>query len=289
MCDKQVFFVKESQCRVCKAIRNNKHYILREMMYGTNDEFEYFLCGECDSIQIVQVPDDLGKYYSENYYSFGASVESFSGRKPVYMEQSCLDVGCGSGKWLLEMAEKGYGNLYGCDPFVEAHIRYGDNVLIKKCDISQMDGQYDLIRFGDSFEHMDNPEETLEHAKRLLKANGEIAISMPIFPNAAFDTFGVNWYQLDPPRHLIVHSVKGMRYLCDKVGLKIDCIEYDSLWGQFGISYLCQLGIPMRYHAKEIVDKVFTKEDVEYFEEMTREVNQKQYGDHARFIIRHQE
>ena len=55
-----------------------------------------------------------------------------------------------------------------CDPFIHADICYGDRVYIKKCDIREMDGKFDLIRFGDSFEHVTNPSETLESVKRLL-------------------------------------------------------------------------------------------------------------------------
>ena len=40
------------------------------MLNGTNEEFEYCECHHCKSLQIKKVPDDLGQYYQQEYYSF---------------------------------------------------------------------------------------------------------------------------------------------------------------------------------------------------------------------------
>ncbi|MGV0838516.1 class I SAM-dependent methyltransferase [Mycolicibacterium thermoresistibile] len=42
------------------------------MYYGTRDEFAYFLCVECDSLQIVEALDDeqLARHYPKTYYSY---------------------------------------------------------------------------------------------------------------------------------------------------------------------------------------------------------------------------
>ncbi len=287
MSNTEGFFLNESVCKVCGKRNINKHYILQEMFYGTKEEFGYFVCKECNCIQITETPEDLDKYYSNNYYSFENREVSCLPDKPVYLSQNLLDVGCGSGKWLLEMAEQGFGNLYGCDPFIESDIDYGDSVHIRKCDISKMEGEYDVIRLADSFEHMDNPLEVMYHIKRLLKADGQAIIEMPIFPNVAFDTFGVHWWQLDPPRHLIVHSKKSMELLCDEVGFEIKSIQYNSNIGMFITSYLYELGIPLIAHSKELMEKMYTERDMQYFVETAEKMNEKGYGDHAVFFISH--
>lgn len=197
-----------------------------------------------------------------------------------------LDVGCGSGAYLLSLARKGFGNLYGCDPFIEDDIRYGDRVYIKKCKIDELNDTYDFIRFGDSFEHMEDTLETMQAVKRLLKKDGVCWINMPVFPNAAFDTFGVNWYQLDAPRHILIHSKESVEYLCRECGLKVEKIEYNSFCTQFSVSYLYEQGVPyVRYHDELI--KYISEKDMEYFREAAKAVNQKQYGDHAAFTIVH--
>ena len=40
------------------------------MMCGTEKEFEYLECDNCKSLQINNIPQNLEKYYNQNYYSF---------------------------------------------------------------------------------------------------------------------------------------------------------------------------------------------------------------------------
>jgi 2-polyprenyl-3-methyl-5-hydroxy-6-metoxy-1,4-benzoquinol methylase len=40
------------------------------MMFGTREEFTYFLCKNCGCLQIAEVPSELSKYYPASYYSF---------------------------------------------------------------------------------------------------------------------------------------------------------------------------------------------------------------------------
>lgn len=278
------------ECRVCGVRGRNKTYTAREMMYGTKQEFPYFVCENCKCMQIVEVPDHLGEYYNnDSYYSFDKrKYKEFDGNA-TYTDSKILDVGCGTGEYLLEMAGQGYGNLYGCDPFIEEDIRYGDRVYIKKCEIDEMDGEYDCIRFGDSFEHVTNPLETLQEVKRLLKRNGICQINMPVFPNAAFDTFGINWYQIDAPRHIFLHSKNSMKILCEKSGLKIEKIEFNSNVFQFICSYYYEKGIPLKTFENEFYTSIkeIDLETFEFFEDATDKMNEKGYGDHACFYIGH--
>ncbi len=57
-------------CRICENSHNNEVYTAREMLFGFRDEFEYFQCSSCGCLQVKEVPNNLGKYYPDGYYSF---------------------------------------------------------------------------------------------------------------------------------------------------------------------------------------------------------------------------
>lgn len=271
-------------CKICGAEGNNKLHRVKEMFFGTRKEFLYFECEKCQCMQIATIPDDLSEFYGNGYYSFAVPKmpEVIAEQK---IETRILDVGCGAGKWLIEKYGQGHVNLYGCDPFIEKDICYEPCIHIKKCTIHEMQGTFDLIRLGDSFEHMSDPYETLVSIRRLLSDEGMCLISMPVFPNAAFDIYGVNWYEWDAPRHLFLHSIKSMEYLCQKAGLRITDIQFNANYLQFVSSLLYQKGIPFMEQTNDVREGSFTPEELQKFTEYTDELNARGYGDHAVFAI----
>ena len=65
------------KCIACGEAANYKEYIFKEMMFGTRDSFTYLECSNCGCLQIKQVPDDLSKYYPDNYYSLTSGKINF--------------------------------------------------------------------------------------------------------------------------------------------------------------------------------------------------------------------
>jgi len=276
---------KHHICRVCGAEGEFPSYLVREMMQGTKDEFEYFACENCDCLQIAQVPENLGDYYGESYYSFALKEEAdYQYENPVANRDKMLDVGCGSGAWLFGMAQAGCGNLYGCDPFLEHDIQYGDRVHIRKCAIYEMEGEgsFDVIRMADSFEHVTDPLETLQSAHRLLKPFGVLTMTLPTYPNIAFEMFGSHWYQLDAPRHIFLHSIKSLEILGQKSRMKIVKAEYNSNRTQFIRSFFYQHGVPFWDQKQELVSIYFSGKDMEKMDGTSQEANRNGYGDHVK-------
>lgn len=276
--------MKPHTCRVCGAKGEFKSFLAREMMQNKRDEFEYFECAECGCLQIAEVPDNLGDYYGEGYYSFSCirEEENREYKTPVSHEEKILDVGCGSGYWLVNLADSGYGNLYGCDPFLEKDIHYGDRVHIKKSSIHDMDGKgtFDLVHMGDSFEHVTDPLETLQSAASLIKKSGLVEMSLPTYPNIAFELFGTHWYQLDAPRHIFLHSRKSIEYLAEKAGLEVLNYEYNSNESQILRSFFYKHGVPFTDINWELINRFFDSEQIEEFKEKAAECNKNGYGDH---------
>ncbi len=272
------------ECRICGSRAEHTLYHVKEMYFGTRKEFAYFECEKCQCLQIMEIPENLEEFYTQEYYSFQRPEM----RIPLTahrMEAKVLDVGCGAGEWLMEQYAQGYVNLFGCDFFIDEDIIYEPCIDIKKCTIHEIKGSFDFIRLKDSFEHMGDPYEVLVSIERLLNENGVCLISMPVFPNAAYDVFKENWYEWDAPRHLFIHSEKSMDYLCRKAGLKIKGIEYNSGDLQFITSLLYQEGIPYVEQNSDVIKKYFSPEELAKILELTNGLNQNGYGDHAVFTI----
>lgn len=284
--------LKEHKCRVCGMTGSFQSYLAKEMMMGTEDEFEYFVCDNCGCIQISEVPENLGYYYSGEYYSYQFEADEASlSEINIDDNQKILDVGCGSGRWLYEMAKQGCGNLYGCDPFIERDIVYADRVHIRKCDITETegDGTFDLIRMGDSLEHVINPQEVMHDANRLLKDGGQLWIKIPIFPNFLFDMFGTYWYQLDAPRHIFIPSVKTLKLLAENNGFEILRIEYKTTNGCMVRSFLYQHGITYRDQTEEVRKKYFPDETISKVDEICQKEDANRYGDRVDIWMKKQD
>src|SRR5579859_5298702 len=57
-------------CRVCGGGDVTEWLYPREMMFGLREQFAYFRCSLCGSLQLADVPPDMSKYYPANYYSY---------------------------------------------------------------------------------------------------------------------------------------------------------------------------------------------------------------------------
>ncbi|MCM1188080.1 MAG: methyltransferase domain-containing protein [bacterium] len=275
-------------CKICGTEGEFETYQVREMMQGTREEFVYFACEKCKCLQISKVPENLGDYYGENYYSMQVEdVSDIIFQTPVSSMSKVLDVGCGAGAWLLQQAASGWGNLYGCDPFLDHDRTYGDRVQIRSCSIHEMegDGTFDIIQMSDSFEHMADPLEALKSARRLLKEDGILYMTIPTYPNIAFEKYGPHWYQLDAPRHLFLHSRESLDYLARAAGLEVFDRKYNSNYGQFVRSYFYQHGIPY-WEQKPFTAERFTRKELEKLERESVIANEREYGDHMQVYWR---
>jgi len=56
---------------VCGDTSKKVPITVREMMFGTREEFEYCQCPACGCVFLITLPFDMTDYYPEGYYSFG--------------------------------------------------------------------------------------------------------------------------------------------------------------------------------------------------------------------------
>ena len=174
-----------SSCKVCGNISGNKWHAVKEMQLGLREMFTYMECGNCGCMQLMDIPENLGKYYpNEGYYSFNLGLDfrknpdtlrklkasyliygknklagsllSIGYNAPDYYSwiknagvqygDAILDVGTGNGSLLLNLFKIGFTNLTGIDPFINEDRHYGAVNIYKK-SIFEMTGHPMAIGF----------------------------------------------------------------------------------------------------------------------------------------------
>jgi len=311
-------------CRVCANGVGNKTHIAREMMFGWRDEFAYMECAACGCLQNVAVPEDLARYYGASYYSVGENAPAY---RPVYdrlkklrtgaylsrkgliggallrkfgspdlpawvtragvrQDSRILEVGCGSGARLLSLRSEGFSQLAGADPSLEADIDYGRGLRISKAHVSEIKDRYEFIVLEDAFEHIPDPHATLAALSSLLEPNGVLIISIPL-AGYAWQRYGVNWVQLDAPRHLYLHTEKSFRILAN--AMTVMDVQYDSGPVQFWGSEQYEKGIPLLDECSYRVNPdngIFSAQHIAEFANKAQELNAQRLGDQATFYLR---
>lgn len=313
-------------CNICFNENGNTEHVAHEMMFGYKDEFIYIECANCGCVQIEHYPGNLEKYYPSNYFAFvkrdipsdncinryfrykwvksaltgrgiiGKLIDRIRPAPELYrilrkhkigVESSVLDVGCGNGTFLLNLYRAGFNNLLGIDPYLPQDVHYDDRLILLKKSLKDLDQQFDLITLHHSFEHMPEPLEVLKKLNDILMQDGLLIIGIPVI-GYAWRYYGINWVQLDAPRHLYIHTTKSMEILSKKSGFIIDDVSYTSDEFQFWGSEQYLKNIPLiddRSYWTNPPNSIFSKKDIETFKHRALELNQKRDGDQANFFL----
>jgi len=96
----------------------------------------------------------------------------------------------------------------------------------------------------------------------------------------AWEDYGPHWAQLDPPRHIFIHSVLSIKLLAEQTGFELSKIIYDSDAYQFWASEAIKQEIPSTQ-----AQGMFTDKQMEAFNKKAQLLNQKGEGDQACFYL----
>jgi SAM-dependent methyltransferase len=290
------------------------------MMFGKRDPFTYFACAECGCVQLTDPPADLGAYYPSNYYAlaqpttqqgFKSSLRAIRNRGSFaprgimdrllaravpgpglnagqWMPKArasrtsrVLDVGCGAGLLLCDLAEAGFTSLRGVDLFIDDDIRYPNGVHIQRGTIHDVSGEFDLIMMHHAFEHMPDPQAVLTAVASRLAQGGACLIRIPTASSWAWEHYRENWVQLDPPRHFFLHSVDSLSLLAQRAGLVVEDVVDDSTEFQFAGSELYRRDIPLT-----ALETTYSRAELRAYRRRAAVLNATRRGDQAAFYLR---
>jgi SAM-dependent methyltransferase len=314
------------KCRICENESHNTLHVTRDIRLGVKGQYEYIECSDCGCVQISNYPPDIERLYPPEYYApqplkirplnplrnylrtkwinYGMTGKGWMGRmlsriKPIPQlyrmfgkygiekNSAILDIGCGSGTFLLWLARAGFKNITGIDPYIAGDARFQHGVDLFKRNVEDIDQQYDLITLNHSLEHMKDPVNVSNKLLRLLEDDRLLLISLPVI-GFGWSYYGVNWVQLDPPRHFYVHTPKSFQILSNKAGLNIVDVSYNSSYWQFVGSELNRRNISERdLNGKNTkLSHLFTKLEISSFREKALALNKSGNGDQALFFLK---
>ncbi len=137
---------------------------------------------------------------------------------------SLLDVGCGSGWYMLRLQALGWrveGSEWDVRAAGVARERTGARVQAGGIEgLSSDSGPYDLILLAHVLEHLVEPVQAVAGLSRFLAPNGRLVLVYPNPESLLARVYCEHWCHWDPPRHLVVPPAAALVGALEEVGLR---------------------------------------------------------------------
>lgn len=237
------------RCPICKSesqeIKNlDSKYIISKLSehFGNTitadveiENYKIMRCNECSFEFANPLVEGSNSFYDwitsqQSYYpafrwEYSKVLDLISKEK---IRIKLLDVGCGDGQFLDQIALQKNGNIdfFGIDPAmgsVQTCENKGYKVFcmdVEKYKSNYKGSLFDVIVSFHCLEHIGNPKEFVGELVSLLNPTGAIYISTPYSPM----DFELDWYDVlnHPPHHMGRWNLKSYNKLAEILGLEIE-------------------------------------------------------------------
>lgn len=143
---------------------------------------------------------------------------------PVSGADRLLDIGCGSGEFLLRARSLGW-KVEGVDfdpKAVEAARASGLEVRVGSIEAySDVRDAFDVVTCNHVIEHVYDPVYLIRAIHRILKLGGLLWIETPNIASAGHALFGAAWRGLESPRHIAILNYRILVRLLTEAGFSI--------------------------------------------------------------------
>lgn len=200
----------------------------------------------------------LGNYYqSENYISHTDGKRNlferlYQGVKKIALRKkvdllfkqnntvgSLLDIGCGTGDFLVEAKKRGWTTT-GFEPNDKAsELATKKGITIAKQLSDLPDHSFDVITLWHVLEHIPNLEEQIIALRRLLKPEGKLILAVPNYKSYDALYYKEYWAAFDVPRHIWHFSQKSIATIFSQFDFKVDELQ-PMLFDSFYVSLLSE-------------------------------------------------
>ncbi len=218
---------------------------------GTGLVFAVVKCAHCGLMYTNPRPNAaaIGRFYPSDYHPhrrprkmeqsraarplwgrvFGRPCSERRGALPWPGPGRLLDFGCGAGRFLKTMADRGW-NVTGLDASVGAveqvREQHGLTALVGTLPHADLrPGSFDVVTMWHSLEHVHNPLNILREAYKLLVPGGKLVVATPNIASAPYRLFKQSWFGLDLPRHLTHFTPATMTAMLQTAGFRPDPVR----------------------------------------------------------------
>lgn len=132
-----------------------------------------------------------------------------------------LDIGAGTGDFLLEAKKKGW-KVNGIEPDESARqLAQQKGIKLEEDSGNFKSGKFDVITLWHVFEHVHDLKSQIVELEHLLKKNGLLVIAVPNYKSYDAGYYEKFWAAYDVPRHLWHFSQDSFKHLFAGTGFRL--------------------------------------------------------------------
>lgn len=245
--------VLRQQCRFCNGRGRNLFRAFDENRRVTDSCFEYFKCESCSAVFLSEVPQDLSRYYQDEYYDVPTvrQLEVIAAKDDTKVQTllrfirrgRLLEIGPAFGVFAWQAKQAGFEVDViemdeRCCAFLSSVV--GVNTIRSRdpeTAIRELP-RHEVIALWHVLEHLPKPLAVLQEAAANLAIGGVLLIAMPNPDSFQFKILQKYWPHLDAPRHITlipehVLSRKAQEFGLEKVYVTANDSDARS-WNRFG-------------------------------------------------------
>jgi SAM-dependent methyltransferase len=213
---------------------------------GTRDAYCLVRCAHCGLVYVNPRPAfvEIQGYYdatysphssvyanviererSDNQYYSGRVRQFWDCLPEAFGSGRLLDVGCGDGRWLYLVRKRGWettGVEISSQAAQFAREQYDLDVKVGSLIEQQFPtGNFKVVTFWHSLEHLHDPRAALQEAFRILRQGGIVTVQVPNIDTILFRVFGRYYSMIQAPYHLYHFSPSTLGTLLMESGFEV--------------------------------------------------------------------